>query len=105
MINDKASVAQNIMRNLAVLLLMTAAIGITACAQDVPIVPEQQQKKKPEAPKAEAPVTPVAPRLPADKNKYAVIISGISGEEGYAKNFSEWTARLRGSLTDNLGFA
>ena len=93
------------MRKIIVLFLLLGSFGITACAQDVPIVPEQQQKKKQEEPKAEAPVTPVASRLPADKNKYAIIISGISGEEVYAKNFSEWTSKLRSSLTGTLGFA
>jgi chorismate mutase len=93
------------MRKFTALFLLLASFGITACAQDVPIVPEQQKKKKQEEPKTEAPVAPVASRLPADKNKYAVIISGISGEESYAKNFSEWTAKLRSSLTNNLGFA
>ena len=92
------------MRYLATTFLLLALSGITACAQDVPIVPEQQQKQKKEEPKAQAQAQ-TAPRLPADKNKWAVIISGISGEEEYAKNFSEWTAKLRNSLTGSLGFA
>ena len=44
-------------------------------------------------------------RLPPDRNKYAVIISGISGEETYAQQFTEWRERLRRSLLDRLGFA
>jgi Peptidase C13 family len=95
------------MRNIATTFLLLALFGVTACAQDVPIGPEQQQKKKrPEETNTERPVAPpAAPRMPADKNKFAIIISGISGEAVYAKNFSEWTSRLRNSLTESLGFA
>jgi chorismate mutase len=106
MSNALSLYGQILMRNLASTFLLLTLIGVTACAQDVPIVPEQQQKKKkPEEPKTEASVAPVAPRMPADRNKFAIIISGISGEEVYARNFSEWTSRLRSSLTETLGFA
>jgi len=40
-----------------------------------------------------------------DPNKYAVIISGASGEPAYAKLFDKWTADLREALTQKLGFA
>lgn len=94
------------MRNLATTFLLSVLLGVTACAQDVPIVPEGQQKKKQtEETKADAPVAAVTPRMPADKNKFAIIISGISGEEIYAKNFGEWTVKLRKSLTESMGFA
>jgi len=46
-----------------------------------------------------------ASKLPADPNKFAVIITGISGEEVYAKQFGDWTAKLRQALTTQLGFA
>ena len=42
---------------------------------------------------------------PADRNKYALIINGASGEAGYAKQFAQWTAALRGALVGRLGFA
>jgi len=51
-----------------------------------------------------AQTVPAAP-APADPNKFAVIISGASGEEDYAKQFARWTAALRGVLTGRLGFA
>ena len=41
----------------------------------------------------------------ADINKYAVIINGASGEAAYAKQFTLWTANLRGALTGRFGFA
>jgi hypothetical protein len=40
-----------------------------------------------------------------DRNKYAVIINGASGEEAYAKQFSQWTTQLRAALTEKFGFA
>lgn len=43
--------------------------------------------------------------LPPDRNKHALIISGISGEETYAVQFSGWKDRLRKALTGRLGFA
>ena len=41
----------------------------------------------------------------ADRNKYALIINGASGEAAYAKQFSQWTAALRGALLGRFGFA
>lgn len=41
----------------------------------------------------------------ADPNKYAVIISGASGEEAYAKQFTDWTTSLRRALVERLDFA
>lgn len=47
--------------------------------------------------------TPARP--PADPDKFAVIISGASGEEAYAKQFAGWTTSLRAALVERLGFA
>jgi hypothetical protein len=41
----------------------------------------------------------------ADRNKYAVIINGASGEEAYGKQFAQWTTQLRTALIDRFGFA
>ena len=41
---------------------------------------------------------------PADPTKVAVIISGASGEESYAKQFAQWTESLRLALIGKLGF-
>jgi hypothetical protein len=49
-----------------------------------------------------APAQPARP--PADPNKFAVIISGASGEESYAKQFAGWTAGLHRALIERLGF-
>jgi len=78
-------------------------LAVAACAQDVPVAPKKVQVvQSPEAAKVES---KSPPKLPADPNKFAVIITGVSGEEVYAKQFGEWTAKLRAALTDQLGFA
>lgn len=44
-------------------------------------------------------------RVPPDRNKFAVIISGASGEATYEKQFAKWTNDLVTRLTSDLGFA
>jgi hypothetical protein len=51
------------------------------------------------------PSAQTASRTAADRNKYAVIISGASGEAAYARQFSQWTLALRASLVGRFGFA
>lgn len=75
-------------------------LAVAACAQDVPVTTKPQIKQEPTQPAA-----PLTPKRPADPNKYAVIITGVSGEETYAKQFGEWTTKLRGAMTGQLGFA
>lgn len=89
-----------LMRHLIKTTCLTVLLAITACAQEVPVV----QKKKPQ-PEATQPVAQPAQKLPADANKIAIIITGISGEEVYTKKFAEWTNKLRDALTGKLGFA
>jgi len=44
--------------------------------------------------------------IPApDRSKYAVIISGASGDPAYAKQFQQWTASLQAALLGRFGFA
>src|SRR5215213_8705903 len=45
-----------------------------------------------------------AARPAADPNKYAVILSGASGDEEFAKRFKGWTEELRGALVGRFGF-
>jgi hypothetical protein len=40
-----------------------------------------------------------------DRNKYALIINGASGEPAYAKQFAQWTTALRDALAGKFGFA
>ena len=41
----------------------------------------------------------------ADRDKYAVIINGASGEPAYAKQFQQWTGALQATLLGRFGFA
>src|SRR5215210_6516643 len=45
-----------------------------------------------------------AARPAPDPNKYAVILSGASGDEEFAKRFKGWTAELRRALVERFGF-
>src|SRR5215213_2165658 len=45
-----------------------------------------------------------AARPAPDPNKFAVILSGASGDEEFAKRFKGWTAELRGALVERFGF-
>lgn len=40
-----------------------------------------------------------------DRSKFAIIISGASGEETFAKQFTNWSNQLRQTLIGQLGFA
>ncbi|MGE0132712.1 MAG: C13 family peptidase [Blastocatellales bacterium] len=82
-----------------ILLILTAG---AACAQDVPVAPNKPVAAKQESQKAQPTPTP---HLPPDPNKFAVIISGIGGEEAYAAQFAKWTADLRAAMIGRLGFA
>src|SRR5262245_65588262 len=97
-ITSVCSVYFRLFRNLSSSLLLICSLTIAACAQDVPITPREPQKKKAQetAKVEQAP----KPRLPADKNKFAIIISGIGGEAGYTKQFAEWTAKLHSALVE-----
>jgi hypothetical protein len=48
---------------------------------------------------------PAQPQSDSDRSKYAIIINGASGEPAYAKQFQQWTATLRASLSGRYGFA
>src|SRR5262245_17879477 len=90
------------MRNILTTTVLLALLTITACAQNVPIAPQKKVAAEQEKPKAQQ---PSAQWLPPDPNKFAVIISGISGEESYAAQFAKWTSDLRAAMIERLGFA
>jgi hypothetical protein len=48
---------------------------------------------------------PRLPSAPPDRNKFALIINGASGEPAYARQFTQWTRSLRAALTGKFGFA
>jgi hypothetical protein len=82
--------------------ILLALLTGAACAQDVPVAPQKPVAAKQEDQKAGA---ASAPRLPPDPNKFAVIISGIGGDETYSTRFAKWTSDLRSALVERLGFA
>lgn len=43
-------------------------------------------------------------KVPADPNKFAVIVVGAGGEAAYAKQFEQWTTELSSALSDGFGF-
>src|SRR5215218_2765563 len=45
-----------------------------------------------------------APRPAPDPNKFAVILSGASGDAEFAKRFAGWTSELRRTLVERFGF-
>ena len=47
---------------------------------------------------------PVQSQSSADPGKFAVIISGASGDSAYAKQFQQWTSSLNSALTERFGF-
>jgi hypothetical protein len=90
---------QTLMRQTISTILMFLSIALPACAQDAP------KKIRTEPPAQSKPAKIAVPKLPPDPNKFAVIISGIGGEEQYVKQFAEWTAQLRTAMLEQLGFA
>ena len=86
------------MSKLIVLGLYAGLLLTTACAQSVK-APAQTQTVSPQA--AAAPPQKLVP----DPNKYALIISGVGGEEEYTKLFAKQSAKLKAALTDKLAFA
>lgn len=88
------------MRYLLKTICLTLLLAISACAQDVPVT-----QKKTQGQELVQPAAKPAQKLPADQNKFAVVITGIGGEEAYIKKFAEWTTKLRDALTGQLGFA
>lgn len=91
-----------VIRHLITTIIMLALVTGSACAQDVPVAPKNPVAAKQEDRKAEA---PSSPRLPPDPNKFAVIISGIGGDEAYSTRFAKWAGDLRSALVERLGFA
>ena len=93
---DLNSVLQ-LTRSLIVVLLLTSVCGVSACAQDV--APHAAPRAAQEPPQTPTPKPAAAPRPPADPNKFAIIISGISGEEESPNGFRTGPGFTRRSQT------
>jgi hypothetical protein len=102
------------MRHLPVLFLLLSLTAISACAQksapdplqpspaDSPALSKSPSEASQASP-AQSPASNVQKQ--SDPAKFALIISGISGEETYAQNFARWTNELKTALTERLNFA
>jgi len=94
------------MSNLAAVILSVFSCAAVACGQPAGTgkqAPAAQVQAPAPAPELKPKV--IAPRPAPDPSKFAVIISGISGEEAYAKQFGKWSADLRAALVERLAFA
>jgi hypothetical protein len=100
--NKSVKTKRIVIRYIVATIILLAPLTGAACAQDVPVPPQKPVAAKQEDQKAgEA----SAPRLPPDPNKFAVIISGIGGDEAYSTRFAKWASDLRSALVERLGFA
>ena len=93
------------MRYLLNTTFLALSLSVAACAQDAPAPSKPVARQESAQPAPQSPAAKPAAKLPADPNKYAVIITGIGGEEAYVKQFGEWTAKLHDAMTTQLGFA
>lgn len=88
------------MRHCSTTLILIGLLAVSACAQDIPVTSDT-----PSAAAQEAKQTTTASKLPPDRRKFAVIITGIGGEEIYVEKFGGWKDKLRQALVNRLGFA
>ncbi len=47
----------------------------------------------------------MSPRVAAAEERYALIVSGVSGTEKFAASQKEWISSLQSALQQRLGFA
>src|ERR1043166_2908616 len=76
-------------------LILVSSIALLFMCGGSPIFAQSEQNSAPGA----------QTKVNVDPSKYALLISGASGEPAYAKQFQQWTAALRGELWGRFGFA
>ena len=86
---------------------VSAVIGLCSCAMSANRGANAQQENTSPGKQTVTQQKPAAARKSAvtDPNKFALIISGVGGEEVYKKKFTAQALRLREVLTGQLGFA
>jgi hypothetical protein len=77
-------------------------LSISACAQGAQ--PGSQKKTVEPATQPPPRAASQVSSLPADKSKFAIILSGVGGEEAYSQQFSKWATNLQATLVGKLGF-
>jgi hypothetical protein len=84
-------------------LCLCALIGLCSCALSADRgAPPQQQNSSPSQSTQEK---PAVKKATIDPNKFALVLSGVGGEDAYTKKFTAQATRLYETLTDQLGFS
>jgi hypothetical protein len=87
----------------AILILCATIWPGAFAAQQTSVQPQAANTQAPQADKP-APEKAPATRATLDPKKFALIISGVSGEEVYAKRFTAQAMQFYDALTNKLGF-
>src|SRR6266850_3137415 len=93
------------LRSLCV-LCVTAVIGLCSCALSADRGANAPTQNASSSGQDNAQAKPAAKKqAPADPNKFAIVVSGVGGEEAYTKKFTAQASKLYEGLTSQLGFA
>lgn len=95
--NLSVRAALYLVQSLGIISLSLCLLSFQACAKPA------NSETKAQTTEAQSP-TP-APKSIPDPNKFALIITGIGGEEEYVGKFAKWSGELKTTLLDKLGFA
>jgi len=84
-------------------LCLCALIGLCSCAlsADRGAPPQQQNSSVSQSTQEK----PAVKKATIDPNKFALVLSGVGGEDAYTKKFTAQATRLYETLTDQLGFS
>ena len=99
--NRKSKIVMN--RSLSSLLLCAALLSCAFTARQSSAQVRQADKQALQADK-QLPEKTSASRVAIDPKKFALIISGVGGEEIYSKKFSSQAMQFYDALTNKLGF-
>lgn len=87
------------------MLCILAVLGLCSCAFSADRgTPPQQQNAAPAPQTDSKPAVAKKPSAPVDKNKFALVVAGVGGEEAYTRKFTAQATRLYEALTTELGF-
>jgi hypothetical protein len=91
--------------NRLIAIIIPGALLLACAFHALPIKAQTRpaEKAEPQVDKA-SPEKAQSKRAAADPKKFALVISGVGGEEGYAKKFHSQAIQLYETLTSKLGF-
>jgi hypothetical protein len=100
---DQSLTSRTSLHSLGVLCLC-AVIGLCSCALSADRGAQpQQQNSSPTLPATQQ--KPAIKKATVDPNKFALVVAGVGGEDGYTRKFTAQATRLYEILTNQLGFA